>query len=197
MRRAGGSGYVHCATVGVTVGMANRPTDAQRMANQAQQLRDWTSQLRSEDSTVQQLALLRQFVAEDGNSDAVEWLLERVLEHTTVAEKAAAPAPTDEEILSELSPLHLDNLLTEAERNQFEIEGVRAHYIGLVTRLFLLLHPLSNLMSHVSLDRSCIARSSLWSSRRYHSRWSQNCKESLRTWRLSTVRGWISRLTSD
>lgn len=108
--------------------MANRPTDAQRMANQAQQLRGWTSQLRSEDSTVQQLALLRQLVADDGNSDAVEWLLERVMEHTTVAENAAVPAPTDEEILSELPPRHLDNLLTEAERKQFETDGVRAHY---------------------------------------------------------------------
>ena len=32
--------------------MANRPTDAQRMANQARQLADWTTLLRAEDSTV-------------------------------------------------------------------------------------------------------------------------------------------------
>ena len=96
------------------------------MANQTKQLRDWTIQLRAEDSTVQQLALLRTLVANDGNSDATEWLLDRVMEHTPATGNASTFTPTDKEIMAELSPLHLDHFLTEAERNQFETDGVRA-----------------------------------------------------------------------
>lgn len=127
--------------------MANRPTDAQRIANQATQLREWSSQLRSEDSTVQQLSLLRRLVADEGNSDATEWLLERVMERALVGDTSAAmAAPTEEEILAELSPLHLEHLLTEAERIQFETDGVRpqprASSFLLLSRGFLVVQSL-------------------------------------------------------
>jgi hypothetical protein len=111
---------------GVAEGMANRPTDAQRLANQAAQLHDWSSQLRAVDSTVQQLDLLRRLVADDGSSDAVEWLLEQVNGHSdSPPDKAPSAAPTEEEILAELPPSHLDHLLTEEERCLFERDGVR------------------------------------------------------------------------
>lgn len=111
---------------GAREGMANRPTDAQRLANQAAQLHDWSSQLRAVDSTVQQLDLLRRLVADDGSPDAVEWLLEQVNGHSdSPPDKAPSAAPTEEEILAELPPSHLDHLLTEEERCLFERDGVR------------------------------------------------------------------------
>eukprot|EP01046_Picozoa_sp_COSAG06_P032610 COSAG06_NODE_3273_length_5579_cov_3.094708_4_plen_157_part_00 len=114
------------AAGGAREGMANRPTDAQRLANQAAQLHDWSSQLRAVDSTVQQLDLLRRLVADDGSSDAVEWLLEQVNGHSdSPPDKAPSAAPTEEEILAELPPSHLDHLLTEEERCLFERDGVR------------------------------------------------------------------------
>eukprot|EP01046_Picozoa_sp_COSAG06_P094804 COSAG06_NODE_40943_length_396_cov_3.134680_1_plen_94_part_10 len=76
--RARRRNYRVAGPAGAREGMANRPTDAQRLANQAAQLHDWSSQLRAVDSTVQQLDLLRRLVADDGSSDAVEWLLEQV-----------------------------------------------------------------------------------------------------------------------
>ena len=88
---------------------------------------------------VQQLELLRRLITQEGNSDATEWLLERVMEHSKgVVDHAAISAPTEAEILSELSPLHLEHLLTESERDQFETQGVRGqHAIHSVQIVFL------------------------------------------------------------
>ena len=124
--RARRRNYRVAGPAGAREGMANRPTDAQRLANQAAQLHDWSSQLRAVDSTVQQLDLLRRLVADDGSSDAVEWLLEQVNGHSdSPPDKAPSAAPTEEEILAELPPSHLDHLLTEEERCLFERDGVR------------------------------------------------------------------------
>jgi ectoine hydroxylase len=106
--------------------MANRQSDAQRIANQATQLQGWGRQLCAQDSTVQQLALLRGLVADGSSPDATEWLLERILKHAPpvgAAQGTSAPA-TKQEILSELPVEHLKHLLTNEERRAFETDGV-------------------------------------------------------------------------
>ena len=66
----------------------NRPSDAQRLANEQQQLTSMAAQIRACDSTPEQLALFKSLVADESMSDAAEWLLSRVTEHVR-----SAPAP--------------------------------------------------------------------------------------------------------
>ena len=157
-------------------------------------------------STVQQLDLLRRLVADDGSSDAVEWLLEQVNGHSdSPPDKAPSAAPTEEEILAELPPSHLDHLLTEEERCLFERDGVRISLCHALTLHSGFLRVLTVgpqgpavTATHAlkSTGPACRYRSSSWYGRRYRSRWWRGCKASSRTWRLSTGPASTSRWTS-
>ena len=73
----------------------NRPSDAQRLANEQQQLTSMAAQIRACDSTPEQLALFKSLVADESMSDAAEWLLSRVTEHvrSATAPPCQRPAP--------------------------------------------------------------------------------------------------------
>ena len=64
-----------------------------------------------------ELAALREFVADPAKLPAAEALLAMIKKHSPRA------APTEEEILAELPPSHLDHLLTAEEASEFEKNG--------------------------------------------------------------------------
>ena len=64
-----------------------------------------------------ELAALREFVADPAKLPAAEALLAMIKKHSPRA------APTEDEILAELPPSHLDHLLTAEEASEFEKDG--------------------------------------------------------------------------